>query len=111
METALILSADSWELTDEKTAEVRRGVSITFVNQYREASEKSVGLKPTKAPATQEVFDTIKKGGAPALYRLDFRTRPGKEGKPVPTVFRAELVRNLELFAETGPSPRAQKSP
>jgi hypothetical protein len=110
METALVLSADSWEMTDESTGEVRRGVSLCFVNQYRDATDKSVGLRPTKTSATAEVFEAIRKGGAPGLYQLDFRTRPGKEGKPVLTAARAEFVRKLDLFGESAVPPSERKS-
>lgn len=110
METVFVLSADNWELTDERTGEIRRGVTITYVNNYREPSERSLGLRPTKAPATYEVFELIKKGGVPGFYRLDFRTRPGKEAKPVLTVSGAEFVRKLELFAESEPTFVKQKA-
>ena len=109
METALILSVDSWELTDPTSGEVRRGVSLYFVNQYCESSETSVGLRPTKAPASPEVFESVRKGGAPALYRLGFRTRPGKESKPVLMATQAELVRKLDFFGESTVSPVDRK--
>ena len=105
-----VLSADNWEFPDERTGEIRRGVTITYVNNYRQSSERSLGLRPTKAPATSDAFDSIKKGGAPALYRLDFRTRPGKEAKPVLTVSAAEFVRLVELFPELEPALIKQKA-
>ena len=77
METALVLSADRYEFTDEKTGELRRGVTLQYVTEYREDTQTSVGFKPIKAPATPEVFEAVKKGGAPAVYRLHSRTRPG----------------------------------
>lgn len=101
METALILSADRWEMTDERTGEIRSGVSLYYVNEYREATDKVIGLKPTKTPATNEVFEAVRKGGAPGLYQLDFRTRPGKEAKPVLMASRADFIRKLELFTES----------
>lgn len=98
MDTVLVLSADKWEMTDEKTGVIRNGVTIQYVNDYRENDERSVGLKPTKAPASLEVFESIRKGGAPALYRLDFRTRPGKESKPTLTVIKAEIGKAIKIF-------------
>lgn len=101
MESVLVLSADRWELTDERTGEIRRGVTLSYVNSYRETTERSVGLRPTKAPATEEAFDAIRKAGAPGLYQLDFRTRPGKESVPVVTIVKAECIRKLDLFADS----------
>ncbi len=98
METVLVLSADKWEMPDEQSGEIRRGITLQYVNEYREDNEKAVGLKPTKAPATPEVFDAIRKGGAPGLYRLDFRTRPGKESKPTLMVVKAEMAKAVKLF-------------
>src|SRR5262245_57865780 len=103
METVLLLSADSWELKDEHTGEIRRGVTVTYVNNYREPDGRSVGLRPIKAPATADVFSSVRPGGAPGLYSLDFRTRPGKESKPVLTVTRADLVEPLALFQANAP--------
>lgn len=110
MEPVLILSADQWELTDETTGEVRRGVTVYFVNAYRESTSKSIGLRPTKVPAMLDVFDSIRKGGAPGIYFLDFRTRPGKEGKPVLTATQARLDRKLDLFSNDGPTTADRKT-
>jgi hypothetical protein len=98
METVLIISADKWKMTDEKTGELRSGVTIQYVNDYREDSDVSVGFKPIKAPANDDVFEAIKKSGAPAMYRLDTRTRPGALGKPTLTVVRAEFVKQVKIF-------------
>lgn len=98
METALVLSADKWNLTDEKTGELRNGIMVQYINDYREDSDRAIGFKPIKASSTPEVFDAIRKGGAPALYQLDFRTRPGQAGKPTLVIVKAELVRAVKIF-------------
>jgi len=110
METVLVLSADRWQLTDEKTGEIRAGILLHYVNQYREASDKAVGLRPTKISATTEVFDAIRKAGAPGFYKLDFRTRPGKESKPTLLAARAEFVRKPDLFEETAAAHSERKA-
>ena len=98
METALVLSADRYEFADEKTGELRRGVTLQYITDYREDTATAVGFKPIKAPALSEVFDAVKKSGAPGLYRLTTKTRPGKEGKPALTVVKADLVKGLDIF-------------
>lgn len=98
METVLIISADKWNMVDEKTGEKRSGLTIQYINDYREDTESALGFKPIKAPASVEVFDAIKKGGAPGIYKLDMKTRPGKEGKPTLTIVRAEFVKPVKIF-------------
>lgn len=98
METVLIISADKWKMADEKTGEIRSGLTIQYINDYREDSETAVGFKPIKAPANPEIFDAIKKGGAPGLYKLDMKTRPGKDAKPTLTIVRAEFVKPVKIF-------------
>jgi len=98
MERALVISADRYEFTDEKTGEIRKGVTVHYINDYREDTDKAIGFKPIKAPATPEAFDAIAKGSAPALYDLDFRTRPGQESKPTLMLVKAQLVRTVKLF-------------
>ena len=97
METALVLSADRYEFADEKTGELRR-VTLQYVTDYREDTGTAVGFKPIKAPALNEVFDAVKKSGAPGIYRLTTKTRPGKEGKPALMVIKADLVKGLAIF-------------
>jgi hypothetical protein len=98
MELVLVLSVDRYEFTDERTGEIRKGVTLQYVNDYREDRPTSLGFKPIKASANDEVFDTIKKSGAPGLYKLHSRTRPGKEGKPTLTIVKAEHVKNMKIF-------------
>lgn len=98
METVLILSADKWNFSDEKTGEIRNGVTLQYVNDYREDSATEVGFKPIKVSANPEIFDTVRKNGAPALYKLDMKTRPGKEGKPTLTIVKVEFVKEVEIF-------------
>jgi len=50
-EKALILSGDPWDMTDEKTGQRITGVSLWYVNQYRDGEN---GQKPTKVTATPE---------------------------------------------------------
>jgi hypothetical protein len=77
METALVLSADRYEFSDEKTGDLRRGVTLQYITDYREDTSTSVGFKPIKAPALDEVFDAVQKSGTnrggagPALALVD----------------------------------------
>ncbi len=101
MEQVLVLSANKWAIADEKTGEItRRGSTLHYLSDYQEeATDVSIGAKPMKITSTVEVFDVIRKGGAPAVYEMDFRSRAGAEGKPTLTVVKAALVKPAKLFA------------
>ena len=84
MELVCVLSADKWRMTDDRTGEIREGVSIYYVNDYRDETEHSVGFRPTKAPASEAAFAQISEGGAPWLVRAADRqqARQGRCSNP-----------------------------
>ena len=98
MENVLILSASKWEFTDEKTAEVKKGVSVHYVSDYRDDTATELGFKPIKTSADDAVFEIAQKGGVPGMYRIDTRSRPGKDGKPTLTVVGAQFAKKVPLF-------------
>lgn len=97
---ALVLSVDLWEMADEKTGEIRRGASVWYVNDYREDSATGLGFKPTKVSATTETFNELKMALLPAVFDLDFGSRPGQQNKAQLTLVRATHVHNVDLFAD-----------
>lgn len=100
-ERALVLSADTWGMTDEKTGQLINGVSCWYVNDYRDDTDDSFGLKPTKISATPEIYAELKKVRLPALFDLDFGSRPGAQGKATLTLTRATYVRSVNFFVST----------
>lgn len=111
MERTLVLSADKWRMTDEKTGEIREGVSVQYVTDYRDESASAVGYRPLKVQAIAEVFEAIKKGGAPGLYDLDMRTRPGREGQTTVMAVRASHIRKVSLFDQAQAQSQASQAP
>lgn len=112
-EKALILSADSWEMQDERTGVINRGVSLWYINDYRDDTENGIGSKPIKCGCTAEVFAKIKKAGVPGVFSLDFRTRPGAQGKPSLTLVDVTLIRSLPidaLFASVAPTSNSKSA-
>lgn len=97
-EKVLILSADSWGMTDKETGEFVKGVSVWFVNEYREDTETSVGQKPSKVSATPEIFEKLRKSPLPGLYELSFGSRSGAQGKATLTLVDAKYVGEAKLF-------------
>lgn len=98
-ERALILSVDKWEMPDERTGEIRKGLSVWFVNEYREDTQDAFGYKPTKVSAAPELLDTFRKARLPALFDMHYGSRPGAQGKATLTLVKVEGVANVNLFA------------
>jgi len=98
-ERALVLSVDKWEMADEKTGEIRRGLSVWYVNEYREDTQESFGLKPTKVSAAPELLEHFRKARLPALFDMHYGSRPGAQGKATLTVIKADGIANVNVFS------------
>ncbi len=96
-ETVLILRASKWELTDEKTGEIRKGCTIHYINDSQVETEKAVGDAPMKVQATDEVFNAIKANKAPGIYEINTRTKPGKDGVATVVVAQAKFKKLISL--------------
>lgn len=98
MERALILSADVWNMNDERTGKLMSGVSVWYVNDYREDSGDSFGCKPTKVAASQEILPLLK-GNVPGIFDINFGSRPGAQNKATLTLVSVQKVGSVELFS------------
>ena len=96
-EKVLVLSADRWEMVDDKTGEELKGVSAWYVNSYREDEKGSIGQKPTKVSATPETFAIFEKSGLPGVYELEYGSRPGKGGKAALALIGAKFIESFDL--------------
>lgn len=99
-ERALILSCDAWDMVDEKTGEMRRGLTVWYLNDYREDSDGSFGLKPTKVSADRSLLESLRSAQLPAMFDLDFGSRPGAQGKATLTLVKATKFASVNLFAQ-----------
>jgi hypothetical protein len=93
----LILSADQYRVVND-SGEVIEGVTVWYLNDYRDASQQSVGFKPTKISAQLEMWPVLKGLNLPALCELDFVTRPGAQGKPTLQLRDIKHLQAVELF-------------
>lgn len=96
-ETVLILRASKWELTDEKTGEIRKGCTVHYINDYQVETANAVGDAPMKVSATEEVFTEVKKHKAPGIYDMATRTKPGKEGQATVVMTQVKFVKAFTL--------------
>lgn len=110
MERVLILSADVWDVTDERTGRPMTGISVWYANDYREDTEVSFGYKPTKVAATPEILSQLK-GILPGIFDINFGSRPGIQNKATLTLISVQKVAApINLFAEHTAFSPAPKS-
>lgn len=98
MQSVILLSGDPWEMTDDRTGEIRRGVSFWFVNSYRDSDR---GLKPTKISGPPQLFETVR-GRLPCVCVLSYGMRPGAQNKATLQLDDIEVIApfNLESAVE-----------
>lgn len=103
-ERVLILSADKWAMPDEKTGEIRNGVSVWYVNDYREDTHDAFGFKPTKISADPSLLDELRGAKLPAMFEADYGSRPGAQNKPTLTIVKLSKVGSVNLFNVKAPA-------
>lgn len=94
-ERVLVLSADAWTMQDDKTGEVKKGVSCWYVNNYRDDSE---GQKPTKCAILPELLPALN-GKLPAICDLDYGSRPGAKNVATLTIIACSVVKSVDLLS------------
>ncbi len=99
-ETVLILRAQKYEFTSEKTGEIIKGCNVVYVNDYQVETDSAVGDSPMKVSASDEVFAEIKKNKAPGIYEIGTRTKPGKDGQATVVMTQAKFKRGFSLAQE-----------
>lgn len=97
-ERVLILSADHYNITDEKSGEANDLYQVWYVSDYREDSATEVGCKPIKMLSTPEIFEQLRKASLPSLFDMELRSRPGKANAAALTVVGVTYVSTPSLF-------------
>ena len=100
-ERALITSADCWEMPDERTGEIRKGLSVWYLNEYREDTATAFGFKPTKVSADASLLEQVR-GKLPGVFEMEYGSRPGAQGKATLTLIGVRYVKGIDLFGQTG---------
>ena len=98
-ENVLILRSTKYEFPNEKTGEIIKGCSLLYVSDFQEETATAIGEEPMKAKTSEEVFAAIKKHKAPAIYAIETRLKPGKDGKATVQVTSAKFVKAFSLAA------------
>lgn len=108
---ALILSADHYTITDDKSGEINQLFQIWYCNDYRDDTDTEIGCKPIKMLTTAEVFQDLKKQELPSLFDLELRSRPGKANAAALTVVSFSYVSTPAIFEAAKPVKAAAKVP
>jgi len=96
-ETVLVLRADRYEFTSEKTGEIIKGANVYFISDTQVETPNAVGDKPMKVAISDEVFNEIKHYGAPAIYDITTKTKPGKDGTATVVLTKAKFQQAFKL--------------
>lgn len=96
-DTALILSADKYEIPDAQGV-VQSLHQVWMSNEYRVSSEKEKGCKPMKVLVEPSVFAEIMKHELPGLFDVDVKMRPGKGNALAATVVGFRFLSNPKIF-------------
>jgi hypothetical protein len=100
MEKAILLSADVWEMQDEKTGQIRKGVSVWYITEYRDPSEvNSTGYKPAKVTADFSLWQKLH-NQLPCRASMHYASRPGPAGKATLVLVDIDVDEQLFLFAK-----------
>lgn len=99
MDIALVLSADAWNMTDEKTGELLSGVSIWFLTNYRAQNHATqVGYKPAKVAGTPEILEKLRSISLPAQCKMHYSAKPGAGGKATLILSDVTFVKSVDVF-------------
>lgn len=104
---ALVLSADAWNMTDEKSGELLSGVSIWFLTDYRAQDHATqVGYKPAKVSGTPEILEKLRSISLPAQCEMHYSAKPGAGGKATLILADVTFVKSVDVFG-TGVQTKA----
>lgn len=85
----LILSARQYDFKDDAGKQVS-GVTLTYADPEEPAELGRKGLTLLTISVPSSLWPSLR--SEPGLYRLDFKQRPGRGGKPVLQVVGCEYV-------------------
>lgn len=100
METCLLLSARRYSFEGDRGGNVE-GVQLTYiVSGSVENTENQRGVAPLTISAPMEVFSKL--AAVPGVYDMDFKQRPGKNGRPSLQVVGVTFRQAFDVF-QKGP--------
>lgn len=93
----IILFANQYEMTDEKTGERKNGTSIMYIFntdlECMDNSDGSKGMRSAKSSSDYMLMHKVRR--APAMYEAEFSMKIGSDGKPVLKIEDLEYVADV----------------
>ena len=99
----ILLYAAQYEMTDERTGEIKRGVTCNYYfNTELHAEDNANGSKGTRpAKGSVDFYLMGKIKSAPALYNAHFDMSIGSDMKPVLKIVDLDYIGDVEIV-QTG---------
>lgn len=109
----ILLYAGQYEMQDEKTGLVNRGVTCNYYfNTDLSAEDNTNGTKGTRpAKCSMDYLLMGKIIKAPAVYNALFKMKIGADMKPVLTIVDLEFVSEVEIVPKGRDSKAAKDAP
>lgn len=108
----ILLYASQYEITDERTGEIKAGVTCNYYfNTNLKAEDNSNGSKGTRPAKGSIDFLLMKKVvSAPALYNAKFEMNVGSDGKPVLKIRDLDYISDVVIVPAPDPTALADES-
>lgn len=97
----LILAARRYDFKDEGGRRVE-GVTLTYLTGDVDDAGDRRGQAPLSIAAPSDVWHDLQ--AVPGFYRVDFRQRPGKNGRPALQAVGVDFVGGVTLAAGGSPA-------
>ena len=91
----ILFSARPWSFSDEKTGEMRAGVTVQYSDGIAVNAGKEKGIFPMTITAPSTIWDQLTV--VPGVYECDLKMRPGKDNKATLTLGAAKFLEPLSL--------------
>lgn len=98
-EEVLVIGVTAYSFPDERTAEIREGAHVHYINDYAFNEPGKKGMLPVKISVPMDAFLGVRENKFPAICNLNILTLPDGKGRPKPTVTAVEYIKYNPIFA------------
>jgi hypothetical protein len=92
----LVQALNNWKFEDEKTKEIKEGVTVYYIDNRPTNDDGKLGYFPIKVTASIEIRKDIQK--VPGYYDLDFSMKPDAKGKPTLLLRSLSFSKEAKLY-------------
>lgn len=102
METCVVLHVRAYDFKDDDGQSVK-GATVAYLTGDRETGTDRLGYPVLSISAQPEILSQFQ--AVPGLYDLDFKQRPGKNGRPTITLVGCKFKQAVNLHASPEVKP------